>query len=79
MCYSVSIKVFSSLHLESVYHQIRILENDQSYTAFEANGELYQFTQVPAAFQGTINNFIKANDLKDTYAHVENNACGLMA
>ena len=80
MCNSLSkYKVFSFLDLESSYHQIPIPESDRPYTAFEANGELYQFTRVPfgvtngvAVFQRTINDFIKTNDLKDTYAYVDN-------
>ena len=75
MCNSLSkYKVFSSLDLDSAYHQIPILESDRPYTAFEANGELCQFTRVPfgvingvAAFQRTINDFIKTNDLKDLH------------
>ena len=35
---------FSTFDLRSAYHQIRIVESDRKYTAFEANGELYEWT-----------------------------------
>ena len=33
---------FSTLDLKSVYHQVEISIGDRPYTAFEANGKLYQ-------------------------------------
>ena len=33
---------FSTLDLKSAYHQVEIPEEDRPYTAFEANGKLYQ-------------------------------------
>ena len=50
----------------------------KAFTAFEGNGELYQFCRVPfavpnrvAVFQHTINDIIY-NNLKDTFAYVDN-------
>ena len=33
---------FSTLDLKSAYHQVKIPIEDRPYTAFEANGKLYQ-------------------------------------
>ena len=40
-------RVFSTIDLQSAYHQIPIRKEDKPYTAFEAGGGLYQFTHVP--------------------------------
>ena len=37
-------KYFSRVNLKSAYHQVPIQESDRPFTAFEANGALYQFT-----------------------------------
>ena len=72
-------QVYSTLDLKSAYHQIPIREEEKAFTAFEGNGKLYQFCRVPfgvtngvAAFQRTINDIIDHNNLKDTYAYVDN-------
>ena len=41
-----SYKVFSTFDLKSAYHQIRIKKCDRKFAAFEANGNLYQFTRI---------------------------------
>ena len=40
-------KYFSSFDLKSAYHQIRLKQSDRKYTAFEANGQLFEFTCLP--------------------------------
>ncbi|XP_072389424.1 uncharacterized protein [Diabrotica undecimpunctata] len=39
--------VFSSIDLKNAYHQIPIKNEEKIYTAFEANGQLYQFCRIP--------------------------------
>ena len=42
-----SYKYYSTYDLKSAYHQIKICKEDRKYTAFEANGKLFQFTRTP--------------------------------
>ena len=72
-------KVFSTLDLQSAYHQIPILCEDKKFTAFEATGKLYQFTRLPfgstnavAAFQREMDILIEENELEDAFAYLDN-------
>jgi hypothetical protein len=72
-------QVFSTVDLKSAYHQISLQESDKPYTAFEANGSLYQFTRLPfgvtngvAVFQRIIDEVIKDNNIADTFAYLDN-------
>jgi hypothetical protein len=38
---------FSRLDLKSAHYQIHLHEEDKSFTAFEANGELYHYDCLP--------------------------------
>lgn len=75
---------FSTLDLKSAYHQVPILEEEKPYTAFEACGNLYQFSRIPfgvtngvACFQRVIDNIIKENNIEGTFAYVDNvTVCG---
>ena len=40
--------VFSTFDLRSAYHQIKIIESERKYTAFEANGKLYELIAYPS-------------------------------
>ena len=40
-------KWFSTLDLRSAYHQVELLPKERRYTAFEANGQLYQYKRMP--------------------------------
>ncbi|XP_063380929.1 uncharacterized protein LOC134667447 [Cydia fagiglandana] len=75
---------FSQIDLKSAYHQVPILQNERIYTAFEANGKLYQFTRIPfgvtngvAAFQRTLNYIIEKENLTGTFAYLDDvTVCG---
>ena len=70
---------FSTLDLTSAYHQIPLLTEDKPYTAFEADGKLFQFTRLPfgltnavVVFQRKTDELIIENSLKNTYAYLDN-------
>ena len=76
-------KVLSTLDLRSAYHQVPLSEHDKPFTAFEARGKLYQFCRMPfgvsngaACFQRTIDRIINENNLKGTYAYLDNVTIG---
>ena len=77
-------EVFSTVDLQSAYHQVPIREDEKQYTAFEANGRLYQFRRIPfgvtngvACFQRVIDSIIKAEGLKGVYAYLDDiTICG---
>ena len=71
--------VFSTFHLRNAYHQIKIVESDCKFTAFEANGRLYEFTRISfggkngvAAFQRVISELIERENLKDVFPYLDN-------
>lgn len=76
--------LFSQIDLKSAYHQVPILPKEKIYTAFEACGNLYQFTRIPfgvtngvAAFQRTLHYIIRTEKLKGTYAYLDDvTICG---
>ena len=78
-------RYFSTIDLKSAYHQIPISPEEKPYTAFEADGQLYQFCRIPfgvtngvSAFQRTINNLIKDNNLKHTHTFLDDiTVCGI--
>ena len=78
-------KVFSSIDLKSAYHQVPLDCADRMYTAFEWDGALYQFTRMPfgvtngpSCFQRIVNDFIKDNNIEDTFAYMDNiYVCGV--
>ena len=78
-------KYFATFDLKSAYHQIPIREEDCKYTAFEVDGQLWEFVRVPfgvtngvSAFQRSIDKVIKMEGLCDTFAFVDNvTVCGV--
>ncbi|XP_064080604.1 uncharacterized protein LOC135197465 [Macrobrachium nipponense] len=72
-------RVFSTFDLKSAYHQIPLKESDKKYTAFEANGRLYQFYRVPfgvtngvAVFQRTMDKLEKEENLQGAFPYLDN-------
>ena len=70
--------VFSTFDLRSAYHQIKIIESERKYTAFEANEKLYEFNRIPfgvkngvAVFQRTTQ-FVESKNLKDIFPYSNN-------
>ena len=76
--------VFSTIDLKDAYYQVALSEEDKKYTTFEANGQLYQYKRMPfrvtngvACFQRAMTKFIIDNNLKGTYAYIDNiTVCG---
>ena len=50
-------RVFSTLDLKLAYHQIPLCEIDREYTAFEADGKLYQDTRLPFGVTNGVSHF----------------------
>ncbi|XP_059053675.1 uncharacterized protein LOC131847961 [Achroia grisella] len=77
-------KYFSQIDLKSAYHQVPIQQRERPYTAFEACGNLFQFTRIPfgvtngvSAFQRTMQFIISNENLTDTYAYLDDvTVCG---
>ena len=71
-------KYYSSIDLRSAYYQVPLKEEERHYTAFEAGGKLYQYKRLPfgvtngvSVFQRIIDEFISRNNLKKTYAYLD--------
>ncbi|XP_072098229.1 uncharacterized protein [Mobula birostris] len=77
-------KVYSTIDLKSAYHQLPICREDRPYTAFEADGRLYQFLRVPfgvmngvSVFQRAIDRMVDQCQLKATFPYLDNiTICG---
>ena len=84
VCEIAKYRMFSTLDLKSAYHQIAIRSRDKLYTAFEANGRLYQFRRIPfdvtngvASFQRIVDQIITDEKLEGTFAYIDNfTVCG---
>ena len=77
-------RVFSTIDLRSAYHQVSLKEEDKPYTAFEARGNLYQFTHLPFGvtngvdcFQREMMKFVDENGLEASFPYLDNvTICG---
>lgn len=77
-------RVFSTIDLRGAYHQVPLKEADKPYTAFEARGNLYQFTRLPfgvtnevACFQREMMKFVDQNGLEASFPYLGNvTICG---
>ena len=72
-------RVFSSIDLKSAYHQVPLKDSDKPFTAFEAEGELWQFKRMPfgvtnggSCFQRYMNSFIREKGIADSFAYLDN-------
>ena len=78
-------KVFSTIDLRSAYHQIPLNVKDREYTAFEADGGLYEFMRMPwgvtngtSVFQREMDKFVSDFGLQATYPYLDNvTICGV--
>ena len=67
------------MDLKSAYYQIPLSEKDKPFTAFEANGKLYQYRRLPfgvkngvPAFQKIMHDVIESHNLTGTFAYLDN-------
>ena len=72
-------KVFSSLDLQSAYHQVSLCESDKPFTAFQAGNRLFQFTRIPfglrnsgAVFQRILDSIVDENNLQGVSIYCDN-------
>ena len=76
--------VWSTIDLRHAFHQVPICPEDMPYTAFEADGGLYEFTRLPfgvtngvALFQREMDKFVQVNKLDATVPYLDNvTICG---
>ena len=76
--------VYSPIDLRSAYHQHELNPVDRPFTAFEADGGLYQFCRLPfgvtngvSSFQREMDNFVAENSLKGCFPYLDNiTVCG---
>ena len=79
-CYNV----YSTIDLTSAYHLVPLTAGDRPYTAFEANGRLYQFKRLSfgltngvSAFQRVMDKIIQDEGLQGTFAYLDDvTICG---
>ena len=71
-------KYFSKYDLKSAYYQVPIKAEDKKFTAFEANGRLYQFTRIPfgvkngvGAFQRAMMKMVDEENSIQTYPYLD--------
>lgn len=76
-------KFFNKLDLKSAYYQCPIREDERAYTAFEADGGLYEFTRLPfgltnsvAVFQRIMHSLIRDHNLKDAFIYIDDIVIG---
>ena len=69
---------FSKIDLKSAYHQIPLHRKDMSFTAFEVNGRLFEFTRLPfgvtnavATFQREMTAFVRLHNLKRLHPYLD--------
>ena len=66
---------FSTFDLKCAYHQVPIREEDRKFTAFEADGGLFEFTVLPFGVTNGVPSFQRIIDNAIKSEHLENNTC----
>ena len=76
-------KIYSTFDLTTAYLQVKLPPSDRAYTAFEADGALWQWkrisfgiTNAVPCFQRIVDDIIKSNDSQGTFAYVDNITIG---
>lgn len=71
-------KIFSTIDLESGYHQVNIQESDREKTAFAINGAKYEFVRMPfglknapSIFQRCVDNVLRPYIGKFAYVYID--------
>ena len=74
-----SYNVFSTFDLRSAYHQISIADSNRRFTAFEADGKLWEFTRIPFGVTNGVPTFQRERDrmvaddgLSGTFPYLDN-------
>ena len=74
---------YSTFDLKSAYHQIPLQEREKKFTAFEADGNLYQFKRVPfgvtngvAVFQRIVDDILRKEAVPNAEAYIDNVTVG---
>ena len=70
-------KVFSTIDLNSAYHQIELNQRDREFTAFQSGNDMHQWRRLPFGltnavpeFQRAINAFVDQNQLKGCFPYL---------
>ena len=71
-------KVFSTIDLKSVYHQIQLNPRDREFAAFQSGNDLHQRRRLPFSltnavpeFQRAINAFVEQNQLRGCFPYLD--------
>ena len=76
-------RIYSTLDLTSAYHQVELPSSDRLYTAFEADGGLWQWKRIPfgltnavPCFQRIVDDIIKSKNCQGAFAYLDNITVG---
>ena len=76
-------RLYSTLDLTSAYHQVELPFSYRLYTAFEADGGLWQWKRIPfgltnavPCFQRIVDDIIKSNNCQGAFAYLDNITVG---